>query len=149
MPTLCFVSPFIAGAIGSLFTTSQITTWYAHLVQPSWTPPAWVFAPVWTTLYLLMGIAALLVWRARRSGRAFVIKIFFLQLVLNALWSIIFFGLHASRFAFAIIVLLWMLILWLVFLFARQSRTAAWLLLPYLLWVSYAATLNLGIILLN
>lgn len=146
---LCFTAPFVAAAIGGLFTASNIASWYDLLVQPSWTPPSWVFGPVWTVLYLLMGIAAFLVWRTGKSERNFAISIFFAHLVVNALWSVTFFGLHATKTALFIIVVLWLMIVWLMVLFARQSRVAAWLLAPYLLWVTYAATLNLGIVLLN
>lgn len=146
---LCLTAPFVAAAIGGLFTASNIASWYDLLVQPSWTPPSWVFGPVWTGLYLLMSIAAFLVWRAGKRERNFSISIFFAHLVLNALWSVVFFGLHATGYALGIIFALWLTIIWLMVLFAPQSRVAAWLLAPYLLWVTYAATLNLGIVLLN
>lgn len=140
---------FLAGAIGSVFTIDQVGTWYAGLVKPSWTPPSWLFAPVWNTLYLLMGIAATLVWTRGTFGRFVAIWVFLAHLVVNALWSIIFFGLHEVGLALAIIVFLWVLILILIRLFARHSKVAAWLLVPYLLWVSYATTLNAGILFLN
>lgn len=146
---LCILAPFVAGGVGALFTTPNIASWYDLLIKPSWTPPSWVFAPVWTTLYLLMGIAAFLVWRAGKSERVFSVSLFFAHLAVNALWSVLFFGLHQPLYALAVIVMLWFLILWLILLFRTQSRTAAWLLVPYLLWVTYASTLNLGILLLN
>ncbi len=145
----CIGAPFLAGAIGGLFTTPNVTTWYRALARPSWTPPSWVFGPVWTTLYLLMGIAAALVWQKGKLGRGFALAIFFVQLVVNALWSVVFFGLHSPLFAMLVIIVLLVLIVWLMRLFAAQSRAAAWLLAPYLLWVLYASTLNLGIVLLN
>lgn len=138
-----------AGAVGVLFTLDQIPSWYASLTKPSWTPPSWVFAPVWNTLYILMGCAAALVWRSRKLGRMLAIWIFIAQLVVNALWSIVFFGLHEVLLSVLMIGLLWVLILFLIGLFWRHSHTAAVLLVPYLLWVSYAATLNVGILLLN
>ena len=146
---LLLAAPFVAGAIGGFYTTPNIAAWYAYLVKPSWTPPSWVFGPVWTLLYLLMGIAAVLVWRMGKQGRARALTVYGVQLVLNALWSVVFFGLHAPAVAFAVIIVLWLAIVWLIALFARHSRTAAWLLVPYLLWVTYAATLNLGIVLFN
>ena len=146
---LCIVAPFVAGMVGGFFTAPNIASWYDLLAKPSWTPPPWVFGPVWTTLYLLMGIAAFLVWRKEKPGRVFAIALFFVHLVVNALWSVVFFGLRAPLYAMAVIVLLLGLIIWLMYLFAPQSRVAVWLLAPYLLWVLYASTLNLGIVLLN
>lgn len=145
----CFVAPFVAGAIGGFFTTPAIDTWYAFLTKPEWTPPSWVFGPVWTTLYFLMGLAAFLVWRAKKEGREFAVNIFFVHLVLNALWSVVFFGLRMPLYGLTIIVMLWLMIVWLVVLFYPQSRAAAWLLVPYLFWVTYATTLNVGIVMLN
>lgn len=140
-----------AGVIGSLFTAPSIPTWYATLVQPAWNPPAWIFAPVWTTLYILMGVAAFLVWQGgqeRREVRA-ALGLFIGQLALNALWSILFFGLHAPGTAFLDIVLMWLAIVATMIAFARVSRKAAYLLVPYLLWVSFATYLNCAIWLLN
>ena len=144
------LAAFSAGAIGSIFTASAIPTWYAALKKPSWTPPGWVFGPVWTALYLTMGVAAWLVWR--RGGWAAnrtPLTLFALQLAANALWSILFFGLHTPGAAFLEIVVLWSLILATALAFRRVSALAAWLLLPYLAWVTYAATLNFGIWRLN
>lgn len=144
-----FVSE-LAGIIGSVFTMPAIPGWYAGILQSSLTPPAWVFAPVWTTLYALMGVAAFLIW-SRSSGRARIValSIFAAQLVLNTLWSIIFFGWQNSGLAFLEIILLWLAIAWTIFVFARISRPAAYLLLPYILWVSFAAYLNFIIWRLN
>lgn len=144
------LAAFSAGAIGSIFTASAIPTWYAALRKPPWTPPGWVFGPVWTTLYLMMGVAAWLVWR--RGGCAAnrtPLILFALQLAANALWSILFFGLHAPGAAFLEILILWSLILATALTFRRVSSLAAWLLLPYLAWVTYAATLNVGVWRLN
>jgi translocator protein len=149
IPTACIATPILVGVIGGLLTTSSIANWYVLLSKPWWTPPAFVFGPVWALLYLLMGIAAFLVWRAKHAYRCFALSVFFTHLFVNLLWSIVFFDFHAPLYAFSIIILLWGLIVWLIVLFARQSRTAAWLLVPYLLWVSYAMTLNLGIVMLN
>ena len=140
-----------AGLIGSLFTTPAIPTWYAGLQKPPFTPPSWLFAPAWVTLYLLMGIAAFLVWRMgldKREVRTALI-IFLAQLVLNALWSVAFFGMQSPLYGVIVIALLWAAILVTIIRFARLSRNAAWLLVPYILWVSFAAVLNISIWLLN
>lgn len=140
-----------AGAVGSLFTVSAIPTWYAALNKPVLSPPNWIFGPVWTMLYVLMGVAAFLIWQkgsAKKEVRL-ALLIFVLQLVLNALWSIIFFGWHKPGLAFLEIVLLWASILWTIGLFHKVSRTAALLLVPYLLWVSFASYLNYAIWSLN
>jgi len=139
----------LAGFFGSLFTMDQIGSWYATLTKPSWTPPNWVFGPVWTTLYVLMGVAAYLVSRSKKLGKSLVLWLFFAHLIVNALWSIVFFRLHELLLAFLIIVLLWALIVILMRLYWRYSRVATYLMIPYLLWVSYASTLNLGILFLN
>jgi len=141
----------LAGVIGSVFTISSIPTWYATLQKPSFSPPNWIFGPAWTTLYFLMGVAAFLVWRhgfeKKEVRRA--LTIFGGQLVLNALWSIIFFGLHNPFWAFIEIIVLWLAILATMFAFYKVSRVAAYLLLPYILWVSFAAVLNFSIMILN
>lgn len=143
--------PQLAGIIGSLFTRDAITEWYAYLVRPSFAPPSWVFAPVWTTLYLLMGIAAYLVWRkvGTVKGVGLALSLFVFQLVLNTLWSVIFFGLRAPGAAFAELVFLWLMIVATMVAFYRVSRTAMWLLVPYLLWVSFAGYLNYAFWTLN
>lgn len=140
-----------AGAIGSLFTYSEIPTWYAALVKPAISPPNWLFGPVWTTLYVLMGTAAWLVFRANGSSAAkrTALTVYGIQLILNALWSIIFFGMHALGVAFAELVALWIAIGTTIVLFARISRGAAWMLAPYIAWVSFAGSLNLMLWMLN
>lgn len=137
-----------AGIIGSLFTMSAIDGWYATLIRPELAPPNWVFGPVWITLYALMGIAAFLVWRKdRHLNKALIL--FVLQLVLNSLWSIIFFGMQALGAAFVEIVFLWLAVIATIIAFQKISRTAAWLLVPYILWVSFAAYLNFAFWTLN
>src|SRR3989339_175894 len=128
----------LAGIIGSVFTTPSIAGWYAGIVKLAINPPAWVFGPVWTTLFALMGIAAFLVWRKGLEHRdvKIAISIFLGQLVLNTLWSIIFFGLHSSGGAFVEIIFLWLAIAATITAFARVSKPAAWILVPYILWVS-------------
>lgn len=140
-----------AGVIGSFFTTPSIPSWYANLTKSALTPPSWVFCPVWTTLFALMGIAAFLVWRKGldRKNVKIALGIFIGQLVLNTLWSIIFFGLHSPGAAFIEIIFLWLAILSTIIAFAKVSKPTAWLLVPYILWVSFAAYLNYSIYVLN
>jgi tryptophan-rich sensory protein len=140
-----------AGAIGSIFTRSAIPTWYATLEKPSFNPPNWLFAPVWTFLYILMGVAAFLVWRKGLENRQVRIAliVFLIQLVLNALWSVVFFGLESPLYGLIVISILWIAILVNVIKFFRISRVASVLMWPYLLWVTFAAVLNSSIWLLN
>ena len=140
----------IAGFIGSIATTPSIPTWYAALQKPVFNPPDWIFAPVWTTLFIFMGISAYLIWnKSPGKGIKIALSIFGLQLILNSFWSIIFFGWHSILFAFVEMLLLWFAILLTIIYFHRISRPASYLLIPYLLWVSFAAVLNLSIFLLN
>ncbi len=146
--TLSIVICLAAGAIGSFFTTPAINSWYVFLIKPSFSPPNWLFAPVWTTLYILMGIALFLVWQKAKENKKAII-FFSAQLILNSLWSILFFGLKSPGLALGEIVVLWLLILLTILQFKKISKSAAWLLLPYLLWVSFATFLNLAIFRLN
>ncbi len=141
----------LAGILGSIFTASSVDTWYATLAKPELAPPNWVFGPVWTTLFALMGIAAFLVWRAglKRRDVRIALGVGAVQLLLNFLWSVVFFGLRNPGAAFIEIVILWLAILATMIAFARVSRVAAWLLVPYILWVSFAAYLNFGIWMAN
>jgi tryptophan-rich sensory protein len=130
-----------AGAIGA-FASINAQDFYAQLNRPSWAPPAKVFGPVWTVLYLAMAVAAWLVWRERGWARARgALGLFVLQLVFNAVWSWLFFGWHRGALAFADIVLLVALVIATIIAFARVRRAAAWILAPYLLWVSFATAL--------
>ncbi len=141
-----------AGAIGTLTVGGGgFQSWYAAIEKPAFTPPGWVFGPVWTTLYILMGVAAFLIWRrGLRSPTVQVALGWFLgQLVLNALWSPVFFGWHRIGLALVIILLLWAAIVMTLYGFSRVSKVAAGLLVPYLLWVSFAAVLNASIWWLN
>ena len=141
-----------AGAFGSVFTTrSDFSSWYDTLNKPFFNPPGWVFGPVWTALYILMGIAAFVIWREGLQRRAVRIGLacFTLQLVLNTLWSAIFFGMHRIDIALIEIVVLWAAIAATIVTFRRVSRTAAILLYPYILWVSFAVVLNASIWVLN
>ncbi len=141
----------MAGVIGSIFTTPAIPTWYANINKPSFRPPNWVFAPVWTILFLLMGIALFLVLRKGLKNKNVKIAFFFFifHLVLNTLWSILFFGLESPFAAFIEIIFLWASILVSIILFLQISRIAGYLLIPYLLWVSFASVLNFTIWRLN
>lgn len=140
---------FAAAAIGG-FASASAGEFYRELVRPSWAPPGWLFGPVWSVLYLLMGIAAWLVWRVRGfAGARSALLVFVLQLAANALWSWLFFVWRQGGLAFAEILVLWVLILVTIGLFWRVSRVAASLLLPYLAWVSFASVLTLAIWRLN
>lgn len=144
---------FVAGAIGSWATYANVRAWFPLLNKPSWNPPGWLFAPVWTTLYVLMGIA---IWRAWRAGRSEdspsarrLVTGYFVQLGFNALWSVLFFGLKKPGWALGEIVVLLGLLLWLQASLWRTDRLAGALWTPYLLWVSFATALNLAIVRLN
>lgn len=164
----------LAGVVGSVFTTPAIKNWYYFLNKPSFSPPNWLFAPVWTFLFLLMGIALYLAWSKDFSANAAANEaqkkawnpvsaklwsgswreenaalIFVLQLVLNILWSIIFFGLKLPAVAFVEILMLWVAIIYTIVNFYRISKIAAYLLVPYIVWVTFAAILNFSIVLLN
>ena len=141
---------FGAAGLGSLMTTPFISGWYAALWKPAWTPPNWLFGPVWSALYLSMAISAWLVWRKLGvPGAKFALLLFAVQLVLNAGWSGIFFTLHLPGVAFAEVLLLWVSILVTALAFWPLSRAAGWLMVPYLLWVSFASALNYAIWRLN
>lgn len=143
--------PFGAAAIGGSVTVSNIPTWYAGLAKPGFTPPNWVFGPVWTLLYILMGVAF---YRVIRNGcndqPAKVATVFFvLQLILNAAWSVVFFGQHDLYGGVVVIALLLLALIGTIITFYRIDRLAAWLLLPYLIWSLYATALTIGVYTLN
>jgi benzodiazapine receptor len=138
---------FGAAAFGSLFLPGE---WYAQLRKPAWNPPNWIFGPVWTTLYTMMAVAAWLVWsRGGFAAQRLALGLFLLQLVLNAAWSALFFGLHNPGLAFGEIVLLWLAISGTLLAFRQAHPIAAALLLPYLAWVTFAAILNFTLWQLN
>lgn len=164
----------LAGVAGYLFTIPAIPGWYAGLVKPAFIPPSWVFGPVWTILYFLIGVSLYLVWKnnwrvvnhlLEKTGKAWnpwserlwrgdlkkvnVIAIFVLQYLFNIKWSFIFFGMHLPGLAFFVILALWVSILYTIVNFYRISKLAAYLLLPYILWVSFAVYLNYAIWMLN
>jgi len=140
---------FVAATVGAAASINA-GVFYAQLVRPEWAPPSWVFGPAWTVLYVLMGIAAWLVWRVEgyRAARG-ALALFLVQLALNALWSWLFFGWHRGALAFVDILLLWVLIVATLIAFWRVRRLAGVLLLPYLLWVSFASALNYAVWQLN
>ena len=147
---LAIAGPLLVGGIGGAVTASAIPTWYAALQKPAWNPPNAVFGPVWTLLYLGMGVAAAIVWRtppgARRTG---ALALFLLQLVLNLAWTLTFFGFRETGLAVAVVAALWLAIAATLVSFAGVSRLAAALLAPYLAWVTFASVLNAAVWRLN
>ena len=137
-----------AGIIGMIFTTPAIATWYKTINKPAINPPNWIFGPVWFTLYTLMGVALFIVWIDTKP-KVSAITVFIIQLALNAVWSIVFFGYHNPFYAFIVIIALWFSILFSIILFWKISDIAGYLLLPYIGWVTFAAFLNYSIWRLN
>jgi tryptophan-rich sensory protein len=147
---IAILIPLVVGFTSGLFNQTGEGSWFQALQKPSWNPPSWVFAPVWTTLYIMMGIALYLIWKTPSSSKRKIAIVFFtFQLVLNFFWSFIFFKLEQPGWAFAEIVVLWLAILATIFSFASINKAAAWLLVPYISWVSFAAMLNYSIWTLN
>jgi benzodiazapine receptor len=141
---------FTAAALGSIATSTSVNSWYQQLVRPSWNPPDWIFGPVWTTLFAMMAVAAWLVWRqAGLRSAAWPLGVFVIQLALNTLWSVLFFGLRRPDLAAPEIVVLWLAIAATIGAFWRRSLPAALLLVPYLAWVTFASILNFTIVRLN
>lgn len=141
----------LVGIFGSFFTASSLGSWYITLEKPVFSPPNWLFGPVWTLLYTLMGISAFLIiqkgWKKKEIRKA--MGVFGIQLLLNAVWTPIFFGARRIDLALVVLVLLFVCILWTIILFYRQKRMAAYLLLPYLAWVGFAGVLNASVWFLN
>lgn len=137
-----------AGVVGSVYTISTIPTWYAGLQKPWFTPPNWLFAPVWLSLYFLMGVSLYLLWAKRQRAKA-ALGAFALQLVLNVLWSVVFFGSHQLFYGFVVIAALWAAILATIAFSYRISRGASFVLLPYIVWVTIASALNYYVWVLN
>lgn len=139
------------GMVASYFTRTQIPVWYRLLLKPSFTPPNWVFPVAWTTLYILIATSAYLVWKRRFTRTDFkkTSVIYAIQLMLNFSWSIVFFGMHQIFGGLINIIILWIFIILNIIAFSKYSKTAAWLLVPYLIWVSYATILNLAILTFN
>lgn len=143
--------PVAVGTTSGFFTVSGVGSWYQTINKPSWNPPGWIFGPVWTTLYIMMGIALYQVWKtdAAATLKKTAILLFALQLVLNFFWSLIFFNQHQVGWAIVEILVMWVFILLTIFAFARVNKLAAWLLVPYISWVSFASILNYTIWKLN
>lgn len=136
--------PLIVGGLSGFFTVTGVESWFQTINKPTWNPPNWIFGPVWTTLYAMMGVALFLVWKSETSVvlKKTAIILFATQLVLNFFWSFIFFNQHQMGWALVEIIALWIFILLTIFAFANVSKLAAWLLVPYISWVSFAAILN-------
>jgi len=145
----CVIGCVMFGSIGSLFTAPNIPTWYRGLVKPPLNPPNWIFAPVWTLLFCLMGIAFYLILTTKNKHRNQAILIFVVQFIFNILWSLLFFGLQSPLYGLICIYLLWILIYINILIFMRINKNAGMLLIPYLVWVSFASYLNFSIYLLN
>jgi benzodiazapine receptor len=147
---ISLVIVFAISAIGSLFTANSVNTWFLTLAKPSFNPPSWVFGPVWTILYIMIGISLFLIWKAKtKSPKKTAYWVFGVQIILNALWSIAFFGMQNPGLAFLVIALLWISIIINAILFYKISKPAGYLLIPYWLWVSFASALNFAIWMLN
>lgn len=146
---ICIFICEAAGGVSSLFLQSKIPLFYQSLQKPSFSPPPFVFAPVWTLLYLLLGISLYRIWTIKKEKKNEAIIIFFISLLLNAIWTPIFFGLQNLLVAFIEIVILWFSITAVINRFNYLDKKAAYLLIPYLLWVSFAAVLNFAILVLN
>jgi translocator protein len=148
---LCIVACLLTGILGSFAVRDSVDGWYAGLARPSFAPPNWAFGVVWPILYVMMGVAAFIVWTKGLGDRRVrvALGLFILQLVLNGLWTPLFFGLHWIAVALVELILLWVAILFTILAFRRISRLAAYLLVPYILWVSFAIALNAGFWYLN
>ncbi len=143
--------PLIVGGTSGFFTATGVESWYQTIARPTWNPPGWLFGPVWTTLYVMMGISLFLVWKEDTSVelKKIGIALFAVQLVLNFFWSFIFFNQHQIGWALVEIAAMWVFILLTIFAFAQVNKAAAWLLVPYISWVSFATILNYTIWQLN
>jgi tryptophan-rich sensory protein len=147
---LFLLASFTAAAIGGYATVESVRTWYPTLVKPAWNPPAAVFGPAWTLLYTLMSLAAWRIWLRRElPGAKCALRLFFVSLALNALWSVLFFGLHRPGWALLEVLLFWATLVALLVRFRRLDPVAGWLWSPYVAWVSFATALNAAIWWLN
>lgn len=153
-PKLLFVSILVsnlAGILGSLATSSSISDWYVYLNKPSFNPPNWIFGPVWTVLYTIMGISLYLVWIKgyQKKKVKSAVQLFFVHLMFNTLWTFVFFGSRNLLLALGVIIILWLMIASLIKIFWNINKWASYLLVPYILWVSFATLLNYSIWRLN
>lgn len=146
---ISIVLPQLTGGLGAIVTISSVGSWYQTINKPFFTPPSWVFGPAWTTLYLLMGISLFLIWKSEHPMKKTALWLFALQLVLNGIWSPAFFGLESPILGLVVIIPLWIMIVVCIRFFLPINKAASYLLIPYLMWVSFATALNAGIWYLN
>ncbi len=140
---VCLSIPLLVGGISGFATANGLEPWYASLKKPSFNPPNYLFAPVWTTLYTMMGISLFLIWKSRMEKSIDkALKIFAIQLTLNFLWSFLFFYFQNLGLAFVEIILMWISIIFCIFTFYKVNKVASYLLIPYIMWVSFASILN-------
>ncbi len=145
---IALILPFLVSFFGQIFTNPSIDTWYILLNKPELAPPNWVFAPVWTILYLMMGFAFYLVWKNKKPKKI-AIYFFIIQLIFNAIWSPAFFGFHKILIALIIIIILDILVIFTIYFFFRINKHASFLLIPYLIWILFASFLNYQFLILN
>ena len=145
--TIIVLITFLASAIGGVVTSAYKEPWYSQIIQPTFSPPSWVFGPVWTTLYVLMSLAVWLSWLSQKDKKT--IKIYFIHIFFNAIWSIIFFGFHQISIALFDLLIILFFILWLMRIYYKSNKLSFLLMIPYLLWSSYALMLNGAIFYLN
>ncbi|SEF82757.1 TspO/MBR family protein [Algoriphagus boritolerans] len=141
--------PQLVGGLGAFFTFSSVKTWFPTLIKPGWNPPSWLFGPVWTLLYILMGIACFLIWKSDHPQKKAMLKLYTAQLVLNALWSPAFFGMQSPLLGLLVIIPLWVAIVLCIIQFRKASPLSSGLMVPYLLWVTFATALNTAILAMN
>lgn len=141
--------PQLIGGLGAFFTITSVQSWFTTLTKPSWNPPSWLFGPVWTTLYVLMGIACYLIWKSDHPLKKPLLKLYAVQLILNGLWSPAFFGMESPLMGLLVIVPLWVAIVLCIIQFRKVSLLASGLMVPYLGWVTFATALNAAIFMLN
>ena len=148
---VCILICESAGALGGFFTSRSVAEWYPTLIKPSFTPPSWLFMPVWTTLYFMMGVSAFLIWKIgwQNNGVKIALAVFIIQLALNIAWSAVFFGMRSPIGGMIVIVMLLLAILLTIILSFKLSKISALLLVPYILWVGFASALNAAIVYLN
>ena len=146
---ICLIVPMLVGGISGVATVAGIKDWYVHLNKPFFNPPNYLFGPVWSILYLLMGISLFMILQSKSITKKKAISIFFVQLFLNFWWSFLFFKFQLLGISLIEIVLMWLSILWMIIEFKKINKTAAYLQIPYLAWVTFASLLNLAIWYLN
>ena len=146
---VCILICTALGFLSGFSTADSISNWFQYVKKPSWNPPNWLFAPVWTALYILMGISVALIWHSKATNKSQAIWLFVIQFILNLCWSLIFFNLHQTGWAFVEIIVMLIFIVLTIISFYKIDKTAAYLLLPYICWVSFATVLNGSIWFLN